>query len=206
MKTMLFSFICLVALTTHSKAQTSFGIQGGATFANQKYSGEGFDLNLDTKVGLSFGLVGVMPISKNFAFRPELNFTQKGAKSSSDDGMDGSINLNYIELPLNFVYRMNNDNCGLFIGAGPSVAFGISGKSKSDEYEDEKVKFGNGDDADLKALDLGGNIIAGFQFKNGVFLSANYNLGLNNFIPGEDIDDIKGTNNYFGFKIGFMFK
>lgn len=205
MKTMLVSFICLVAVSTNSIAQNSFGIQGGATFANQKLSGGGFNISGEIKVGLTFGVLSTIGISKNFAFRPELNFTQKGSRSSAANG-GGSENLNYIELPLNFVYRMSKDNTGFFIGAGPSVAFGISGKSKSDGEDDVKIKFGNGDDADLKALDFGAGAVAGYQLKGGFFVSANYNLGLSNLAPGSDIGDFKARNNYFGLKIGFMFK
>ena len=205
MKTTLFTVVCLIILSANAKAQNAFGVQAGGTFANQKYSGSGLDISVKTKVGITLGMVGTLAINKNFAFRPELNFTQKGGKSSSDDG-GGSFTLNYIELPLNFVYRTSKDNKGLFIGAGPSLAFGISGKSKADGMEDEKINFGSSDDDEIKGLDLGAGVIVGYQFSKGVFLSANYNLGINNLAPGSDNGDFKMHNNYFAFKLGYMFK
>lgn len=139
------------------------------------------------------------------SFQPALNFVQKGTKLEQDDVKD-IVTYNYLEVPLNFVYRTQKEQ-GFFIGAGPSVAFGLSGKEKYSDFQnsaDSKVKFGSGDD-EVKSIEFGVNALAGYKFGNGFLFSANYNLGLSNIQNGSS--DEMGTvkNRYFAFKIGYSF-
>ncbi len=111
---------------------------------------------------------------------------------------------------LNFVYHAKK-NEGFFIGAGPSLAYGLSGTEKY-HYNDNSIpdikytiKFGSGSDK-AKALDFGANAIAGFQFKGGFMIAANYTLGLSKF-NNDDGSGANGSikNRYFAIKIGYVF-
>ena len=203
MKTTLFSVVAMLIIITAANAQSAFGIQGGGAFSNIKISSEDADMSFSSNTGLTLGLAGKFAISKSFSFRPELNFVQKGTKMNFFED-EASMHLNYLELPLNFVYYTGDKATGLFIGAGPSLAFGLSGKIEADE-EEEEIKFGGGDDDDFKALDFGGNAIVGYELKSGLFFSANYTFGFSNMINQTEGDDSKMHNNSFGIKLGFMF-
>jgi hypothetical protein len=198
----------ILLLSFTSKAQTSLGIMAGASFANVKISSGGFSASPKMKMGLTAGLMLDAPLSKDFHFQPGLNFVQKGYKAK-DDLSKETFTINYLELPLNFVYYSN----GFFAGAGPYVAYGTSGTDKT-EYTDgstpddkEKIKFGSGEE-EVKSMDLGANFTAGYKTKSGFLITANYTLGLSNIgNTGADGSAVKETikNNCFGIKVGYMF-
>jgi hypothetical protein len=92
-------------------------------------------------------------INKHFSFQPALYFVQKGGEEQSVD-VNGNRNykhtntLNYFELPLNFVYSTEPSKTVFFIGAGPSLNLGLSGKIKieaASEHSKEDIKFGGND-------------------------------------------------------------
>lgn len=208
MKKTSYLFIIFVLIMNFPKAQkASFGVNVGATLASYKTGIESIPLTSKTKIGFSAGLTLSAPIAKTFSFRPELNFVGKGGKQKEDDYED-NLSLNYIELPLNFVYNANTSSGMFFAGAGPSLNFGLSGKDKwKDNMEsgEDDIKFGSGDDADFKSFEFGLNILAGYQFKNGFFVNAKYNAALNNIAPDDPEFDSKYHNRYFAIGIGYMF-
>ncbi|MGO8056510.1 hypothetical protein, partial [Rhizobium leguminosarum] len=77
--------------------------------------------------------------------------------------------------------------------------FGVGGKWKTiidDEEESGKVHYGNSDDDNMKGFDFGANVLAGFQFNNGLFIAANFNQGFSNLTSGDSDGSIK--SHYFG--------
>ena len=198
----LFTLVAIAAQIAQAQ-KSSFGFTAGATLSKLTSKFEGTSLSTQSKIGFTAGIIGDIPISKDFSFMPALNFVQKGGKSKSES-YGSTTNLNYIEIPLNFVYRTPGQSGHLFIGAGPSFAYGISGKTKANfqmEQMEEKVKFGSSIEDDFKPFEIGANILLGYQFKNGFNIAANYNTGLNNISPQEGL---KGHNNYFGLRLAIM--
>lgn len=211
MKHFILSAVFITATLFASKAQIArFGFAGGPVFANYHSKVAGESDNGSSKTGISVGVLVDIPAGKNFTFQPAVNFVQKGTQDKeTSGGVTEKVKLtaNCIEVPLNFLYNTTGNTGTFFIGAGPSFAFALSGKWKFDDGTDsfsEDVKFGNDpDNDDLKGLDVGANILAGYRFPNGLFFSAGYNAGLNNLYPGSsDIGTLK--SNYFAVKIGFM--
>lgn len=192
-----------------SKAQNSlFGLTAGATFASYKANIEDLSITSKTKIGFIVGVTSSIAIGKNFAFQPGLNFLQKGG-TLKQEGMTDKTTLNYLELPLNFVYTTNSSKGKFFIGAGPSLSIGLSGKDKFDDGENVEptdIKFGSGDEADFKSFEAGANFLAGYQFAGGFFVAGNYNASLSNISNDSDPDfSTKYHNRYFAIRIGFMF-
>jgi len=208
MKKNLCLFISFILLINYVHAQkTLVGLTAGASFASYKFKAESISMTSKTHVGFTAGLVSSVPMGRNFSFMPQLNFVQKGGKLS-DEGTTDKVTLNYIELPLNFVFNTSTAKGKFFIGAGPSLSMGLSGKDKwSDDNESgkEDIKFGSSSDDDLKPFEIGVNILAGYQFTSGFFISANYNAQLNNSAPDDPGFDGKYHNRYFGIRIGYMF-
>jgi len=188
--------------------KTSFGITGGLALANMHLKSEGFSVSPGNKAGLTAGVLVDVPLSGNFSFQPALNYVQKGYKMSEADYKD-KLTINYVELPLNFLFKPNMPQVHFFVGAGPSIAYALSGKEKEDDagrISTYKFKFGNNpDEHDLKALDLGANFITGIETKSGFLVAINYNLGLSNVAPGSSSDGTS-RNRYFGFKSGYLIK
>lgn len=186
--------------------QSSFGLIAGVTFASYKAEIEGISITAKSKAGFTAGVTSSIALGKNFSFQPGLHFVQKGGKLTHENVTDNTT-LNYIELPLNFVYNTHSAKGKFFVGAGPALSMGISGKEKWDgEFPgDEDIKFGSGEEDDFKAFEAGINFLAGYQFKGGFFAAANYYTGLSNIITADDEFDTKYHNRYFGIRIGFMF-
>lgn len=208
MKQKMVLLLMVIVIATSSFAQkTSIGFSAGATVASMHVKVSDISTTTKSKVGMTAGIYAITPVGKSLVFLPAINFVQKGAvpKGLQPDEKE-KITLNYIEVPLNFAFRTR----GFMIGAGPSVAFGISGHDKysSSTQPEEKtsIKWGNSDEDDLKRMDVGANFLTGYQFSNGLMVAANYNLGLSNLAPGTSSSDAKATNNYFGFKLAYSLR
>jgi hypothetical protein len=212
MKKLQLSFIALTMMSLVASAQnTRFGISTGVAIANYKAKVDGASENGNSKTGITFGIISDLPLSKHFSIQPALNFVQKGTKDEETFGgitEKVSLTTNHLEIPVNFLYNTHSGNGNFFFGAGPSFAFGMSGKWKYNDGTDqldESVSFGNGDEDDLKGFDFGANILAGYTLPNGLTFSVNYNAGISNLYPGGE-SNASLRSNYFGIKIGWFFK
>ncbi len=212
MKKLLFLTAVFTGIQLTSNAQnTRFGFTGGAVFANYNSKIDGESDKGKSKPGLTAGIMIDVPVSKNLSFQPAVNFVQKGAKHEETFGgvtEKVTIGVNCIEVPLNLLYNASGNTGNFFIGAGPSVAFALSGKWKYDDGTNsltEDIKFGTGDDDLMKGFDLGANFLTGYCFPNGLLLSVNYNMGLSNLNPDVSSD---GTlkSSYFGIRLGYLLK
>jgi hypothetical protein len=88
-----------------------------------------------------------------------------------------------------------------FWGFGPTFGLGLSGKIKA-EGESVDLKFGSNPEDDLKSLDIGLNLMGGFQFKNNLFIALNVDTGLSNL---SNDDSYNYSNGYFGIRLGYLF-
>jgi outer membrane protein with beta-barrel domain len=201
-------FFCLPLAVFCQKA--TIGITAGMSLANMHAKFGGTRISSDSKAGITAGVFTDIALSGQFSFQPALNFVQKGytTKMPEIDYKD-KLTLNYLELPLNFLFKPEMQKIQFFAGAGPSIAYALSGKEKETDNGNTQTytyKFGNNpDEDDLKAIDFGANFLTGIETKSGFLVAANYNLGLSNTAPGSSSG---GTikSRYFGFKIGYMFK
>lgn len=206
-KFLMLSLTLLTSITL--SAQTTIGITAGVTFANVTVKSQGISASFKLKPGFTAGVLLNAPLSANFILQPALNFVQKGYKIKDVEGTE-TVTLNYLEVPLNIVYSPKK-NEGFFIGAGPSIAYGISGKDKVTNTGstmtdlNDKIKFGSGAD-ELKGLDFGVNALVGYRLAGGFMISVNYNHSLGK-LNNDDGSGENGTikNNYFSFKIGYAF-
>jgi hypothetical protein len=206
----------MIALGTAAKAQdegTTFGIRAGVNFQNLNGEDEdGRDLDNKLKTGFHVGVNAEIPVAPEFYLQPGVLFSTKGAKS---DDPDAKVNISYIEVPINFVYKPELGTGKLILGIGPYVGIGIGGKVKPDNGSDVDIEFKN--DVDLadfltgtlymKRLDFGGNLLAGYEFSNKLSFQLNAQLGMSNLVPkieGEKPDG-KLKNTGFGVSLGYRF-
>ena len=208
MKKTIFTFISLCMLLNFAHAQqSSFGFTAGPVFASYKVSISSVSVTSKTKTGFTVGIASSFAMGKYFSFEPALNFLQKGGVIKEEGTSDKST-FNYLELPLNFVYNAHSAKGKFFVGAGPSLSMGLSGKEKYDDgtnSETTDIKFGSDElTDDLKPFEAGINFLAGYQFKGGFLVSANYNAGLSNIAVTSEGDNSKAHNRYFGLRLGYM--
>ena len=188
-------------------AQVRWGLTAGATMAQVSTITDQEKDHTSYRPGFSGGFMADLPVGKSFSFQPTLQFLQKGGQETEGDPgttVKTSVHIEYLELPLNFIYHGKSASGHFFVGLGPSIAYAFGGRAKYEyngQTEDGKIQFGSGAD-ELKHFEFGANALAGFEFKNGLLISANYNHGFSNL---DNDGESTWRNNYFGLKLGFLF-
>jgi hypothetical protein len=185
--------------------KAKFGVHIGNTLSSYKLSIESVSVTSKQRVGYTAGVFGYIPVGGSFSLMPALNYVQKGGRIKHELGKDIQI-LNYVELPVNVLYRVRAGSGTLVLGGGPSLSAGVSGKAKWEqegETGSDKIEFGSGSDKDLKAIEAGLNFMAGYIAADGFMVSLNFNQGLSNLAPDNEFD-VRYRNRYFGLRVGYL--
>ena len=233
MKNAFFSFLLLICVhVVH--AQPTFGFHANGIASTTEQEGDEMEefpgVEPKSRYSWKIGVTAMVPLTESISFMPQLNVLSKGNKydESGSENIFGetfsydikaTTKLSYLELPLNFVYNHTLTSGSLFIGAGPSISYGLGGdidlkytitidnetdsgsESANVKFDGKKSDEADDDNYHLKALEIGGNFIAGYRFNNGLFIQGTYNLGLNDIDPN---DNSKVKNRYFGIGIGYF--
>ena len=200
------------------KSKVSLGILGGLNFQNLNGKDLGGDkLENDMLLGFHGGINVQIPIAPEFYFQPGIMYSSKGAKNTSGS-ITSTTKLNYIEVPLNMVYKASLGKGFFMLGFGPYVSYGISGNVKTVSGSvtlDRDIKFKSvvetGDNIFTpyyKAFDSGANIFVGYEMASGLFLQLDTEFGMLNINPEYKIlsDDKSSTKNTgFGLSLGYRF-
>jgi len=203
----------VVALPFASGQKPSFGILGGANFQNingKSVFGDKFENKIIP--GFHAGFDIQIPLVPDFYFQPGLLFTTKGCKDfENNDNL--KVNISYLELPLNLVYKPLVGKGHFMLGFGPYLGYGISGKIKSGEASND-IEFRNKVDSHivttliLRPFDAGANIFAGYELPAGLFFRLNAQLGLIKINPEYTYlpeSDYLLKNTGFSLSAGFRF-
>jgi hypothetical protein len=197
---------------------TTFGIRAGINFQN--INGRDFDDDkLENKLVPRFhvGVNAEIPVAPEFYVQPGILFSTKGAKIEETLVTDeAKLNLSYIEIPINVLYKPVLGSGRMLLGFGPYVAYGIGGKLKAEGAGDDmdvkfKSKVKAGDDPDkvyFKPFDAGANFLVGYEFSNKFSAQLNAQLGLVNLYPdyeGVPENDTRYANTGFGLSVGYRF-
>jgi hypothetical protein len=194
---------------------TTFGVRAGLNLQNINGRDAGDD-KLENKLVPRYhlGVNAEIPIAPEFYVQPGLLFTTKGTKFNDNQAGDPTLNLSYIEIPVNLLYKPVVGNGKLLVGFGPYVAYGVGGKYKTDG-DDTKVKFKGNVKADddpnvvyFKPFDAGANLLFGYEFTNRFSAQLNAQLGLVNINSDYDAipnTDARSANTGFGVSVGYRF-
>ena len=152
----------LIVANAKGQKQVSFGLKAGVNFATV----QNYFTDNKFKVGVNAGLFSKFRFSKNFAFQPELFYSQKGTKYGTSIG-DRTLSLTYFSLPLLGQYLPTQK---LSVSAGPELNFRL------------------GTPTAYRTFDL--TIVAGVSYwikRLGIDLR--YDHGFNNLIELEALDE-----------------
>ena len=213
---MLFAIASLFMAFTAAKAQVSIG--GTAGFNMQNITGkDANNNNVSNKLAPRYtvGLNFRVPLATEFVIQPGISFATKGAQSSDKNT---KTTLNYVEIPINLIFRPLLGDAHILLGFGPYVGFGVGGRSKttiSGVTVDRKVVYKNsmttkevltGSEVYVKPIDAGINLLAGYEFTNGFSIQFNAQLGLtkiNTTISDLSSDKTSLKNTGFGVSLGY---
>ena len=197
---------------TYDAGKTTFGIRAGVNFQNiNGKNANGGNLKNDIATGFHAGVNAEVPLGTGFYLQPGVLYSQKGTEFDNDN----QVKLNYIEVPVNFVYKPILGTGRMLLGFGPYVGFGLGGKVKtaSAERDVEYEKTVNNSTPSLtagvyKGVDAGANFLAGYEFAKNISFQVNAQLGLLNINPefqGAANDESKWKNTGFGVSLGYRF-
>ncbi|QOI98121.1 MAG: PorT family protein [Flammeovirgaceae bacterium] len=156
---LLLSLITLITISTELYSQSVIIPRFGVTVSRTNASNlEGIEQV--SKAGISLGAAVEFKLTTTVAIQPELNYTQKGFgfnAQETDQGffinVENKTRVDYLEVPL-FAKIYLGAGSKVYFLAGPSIAVGIGGQSKSKVETDlfgtplsitvkGKVKFGD---------------------------------------------------------------
>lgn len=215
---MLHQFVAAQEIAKPEMGTASFGIYGGVNFQNingKDATGDKLENKMVTRFHV--GINEEIPVAPEFFFQVGLQFISKGTKgtiSYNDKPVTRTLSFNYLEIPLNFVYKPLVGTGNFILGFGPYVGYAIGGKAKFEGESlngEQDIKFQkSAPDSDpnnaiyFKNLDVGANFFFGYQFVSGINMTFNSQLGLIN-INSEVSNDLAEKNTGFGLSLGYRF-
>jgi len=182
-KLLLSAAILFGSLGAFAQGGLGYGLRAGVNIPKYSLSNE------STQSNTGFFVTGYLdaPVSPYFSIQPGLSLQNKGGKWTQASEIKESVMS--LDIPVNLVAKLpTGDSGNFFIGAGPYVGFGLSGKRKGELGEgnvkiERDLNFGSNENDDLKRTDFGINFLAGYQLTNGFQINAGYGLGLTNLAP-----------------------
>jgi hypothetical protein len=193
----------LVGIAMPASAQVQFGVKAGMNIATLG----GDDANgVDSRTGLVVGGLVKYRLTDMLSIRPEILYTQKGAKASETDPDFGSFELtlktDYLEIPVLLMVDLPVGAPELrpTLHVGPTFAFevgceadfsamGISGSIDCDAGDEFDDGF-----ADRRKFDMGLGIGGGLDIAFGggtLMIEARHTLGLQSLDTSDNGADLK---------------
>lgn len=200
MKKILLVIVLFISLKNAATCQAKLGIIGGVSIAHVHPYRYFNAMNGLPLTSFHAGLVSDLRLSFNLYFQPQFLLSGKGTKDYPNYLDTVTINPFFLEIPLNFLYKNTVGKGNVLVGLGPYVGQALFGKVKTFSSQ-RNIKFGNKYYDDVRGLDLGLNLIAGYEFKSGPLINVNYSLGLTN---SDELFE-GARNRYLGISFGYFF-
>jgi hypothetical protein len=191
---------------TQANAQFSINPEAGVNFANMSIKSGNSKGDTKSITGYKVGALVNIDIAKGFYIEPGVCYSIKGYSTAAVLGTTTKTTFDYLEIPLNLGYRYDLGNAGaIFATAGPYVGLGMKGKTKIENSlatVENDIKFGDGI-TETKKLDYGANFSVGYISPIGIYLRAQYGLGLANL---SNVNDASAKHGVFGLSVGYSFQ
>jgi hypothetical protein len=208
--------LSLLGSMSFSYAQTTkFGVIAGLNLATVSSTSSGSTNSSSSLAGFHVGAFADFELSSSVSIQPGILFSLKGG-TQDETQSSGSFNihatdkltLNYVEVPVNVFYHIPVSFGKIFLGGGPYIAMGLSGKEKVvytgsiSGSADSNVTFGSNSN-DIKNPDFGVNLGAGVTLENNLLFKVGYGIGIANL---SNTSGSTAHNNVLGISVGYSFK
>jgi hypothetical protein len=185
------------------------GITGGL------FEGEGNNDNSVGHTGYHIDIGLQVPFQRGSQYQccliPSLRFITKGDTWDMGESGRASINMQYIEMPVDFAYRVVIKKSCLLVGVGVYLAYGIGGKMTGSEglyiYHGYRLKnqpAAFGSEIGIPRWDWGFNWMTEYQMRH-FCLSADIDFGLVPVAPGKLVGNNQSKTMAISLGIGYMF-
>lgn len=222
----MYLLLILTVISTAVFAQVQLGIRAGLNLTNLEQHKNGERNQSSLKTGLNAGLTADFSLGNRFLLQPGILYSSKGFKDYGATKLKATAH--YIELPVTLIYKYALGSGNVIAGAGPYIAYGLSGKWLTPEYLDGfnsrtamegVLQFTNDTDRHHyyfitpgeeytfgKALDWGANVLIGYEIQK-FTLQFNGQFGIANLAPkvDGDVTSDKLRNIGVGLSVGYKF-
>ena len=189
-------------LTPFVKGGLTVGFLDAETSNEASVGHAGFNLNAGVRIPLQRG------DHYTLCLVPSLKFITKGEGLEYDAGRL-FLNMNFVELPIDFAYHFKSGKVQFLAGGGGFVGYGVGGRlTGSDHFynfhdyhlQDEPSVFGP--EVGVRRWDAGIRLLYEFQYKHFVF-SGEVEKGLRILVPNTFNGDNKSTTVAISLSIGY---
>ena len=199
---------CLfILMFNYAEAQVRFGPKAGVNFSTMTLKSSGISIDPKNMTGFQAGVIAEISLGKNFALQPGFMYSAKGSNYYiSALEVDVTINPNYLEVPVNAIYKIGASPLNILLMAGPYLGYGIGGNYSMSSVQttiDDAIKFGSGEDNDLKPFDAGVNLGAGVELSR-FQVAFQYCMGLTNLAPVTD-NSAEQKNKVMTISLAYLF-
>ena len=150
------------------------------------------------KVGFHVGVGADFGFTPNVYLQTGLLYSAKGAKFNEVEGMNLTLDANYLELPVHIAYKLDvTPGTKIVFHAGPYAAYGIGGKMKVGSLKTNTFDKDTG----FKPFDFGAGLGVGAEFGM-ILVDLGWEMGLIN-ISRASSGSVKTQNAYLS--LGFKF-
>ncbi|GAB4001051.1 hypothetical protein GCM10028807_56100 [Spirosoma daeguense] len=199
MKTIAFVTLFFASITSY--AQVRVGIVGAGVVSNFSYQDRTGGDDSKSIIGVQAGLMFDAPLGNSWSIRPQVLYALKGAKQQVGNS-EASLHLNYIEVPVQFMYGIPAGAGRVMLGVGPYLGYAFSGTLNTNiggRETKESITFGSAQDQ-YRQVDFGLRLSAGYEVSSGVGVSLFFSPGLAN-ISNYTNGAIRNTN--VGISLGY---
>lgn len=187
-----------------AQAQLRFGLKAGVAVNKLSLNKSTFDS--DNRAGFTGGAMVefTVPIV-NLGFDASVLYAQRSVDVYAGDGAKNTDHRSYIDIPVNFKWKMSFLGTGKiiapFLTTGPDFSFLCSKQNFKDAWDSRK-------------FDFAWNVGAGVQLLNKVQIAASYGFGITNSataLQGSSITndlkhlDFKGKNRSWTITLAYLF-
>lgn len=213
-------------------SQVSLGIRGGYTASDMEITGDSPGSfaypagDKETLHGWHIELLVNVPVFAGLYFQPAFRYVTKGTclEESPDRKIElngvyipkgNALRLNYLEMPMNFVYKFPLFKGKITAGLGPYIARGLNGRYSYNIVQDGRevtrhvkdVQFSRRSNDNLAVQrmypwDAGANFALGYEFDNCLMLGVNYSMGMTD---NDRSEFTESKNRYLGVSVGILF-
>jgi hypothetical protein len=180
--------IFLIFSFTEIHAQLSSDYIFGVNLSTMTLKINGVCYDPETPAGVHFGGFYELSLTRHFALQPSFLFSAKGADYKIDTS-EVSIAPVYIEVPVNASYSFGSKGLKVSLFSGPYFACAIGGYKLEPASELKYLRYGSGEDRDLRRFDIGVNYGARVNI-HGFRISVQYGTGLSNISPLRKSDSV----------------
>ncbi len=178
-----------------------FGLRAGLNLANIIQT-DNSNYSTQLKPGFNAAAFVELPIVNGFSIQPEIQFSQKGYKTTGSTVINGSydynVTSNFIEVPLLAKFSPSK-NFGIVVG--PQYSFLTSTKTNFTSGNSSYQQLVEADNNNLKKNILGGVVGIEAGAKNIIF-SVRYNIDFQQNNGDGSSNTPKYKNQVFAFSIG----